>query len=139
MEKIIRFAVSLPEKLLESFDRVIDRKGYPSRSEAIRDLIRAHLVEQDWTEGDKEVVGTITIVYDHDTRELLDKLMDFQHHRHNFIISSTHIHLNEHNCLEVLIVKGKAKDIKKLSDKLISIRGIKHGKLTTTSTGKGLQ
>lgn len=138
MENIIRFAVSLPEKLLESFDKIIAKKNYPSRSEAIRDLIRAHLVEQEWTEGNKEVVGTITIVYNHETRELLDKLMDFQHHHYNFIISSTHIHLNEHNCLEVLIVKGKAKDIKEVADKLISIRGVKHGKLTTTSTGKSL-
>ncbi|MDD5529370.1 MAG: nickel-responsive transcriptional regulator NikR [bacterium] len=138
MENIIRFAVSLPEKLLESFDKLIAEKNSPSRSEAIRDLIRAHLVEQEWTEENKEVVGTITIVYDHDTRELLDKLMDFQHHHNDIIVSSTHIHLDNHNCLEVIIVKGKGKDIKDMADKLISIRGVKHGKLTTTSTGKKL-
>ncbi|MDD2889404.1 MAG: nickel-responsive transcriptional regulator NikR [bacterium] len=136
--KVIRFAVSLPEDLLETFDKIISKKNYPSRSEAIRDLIRANFIEQEWTEGNKEVIGTISIVYDHDTRELLDKLMDFQHHHHSFIISSTHIHLDNHNCLEVIIVKGKGKDIKDMADKLISIRGVKHGKLSTTSTGKEL-
>src|SRR3989338_4060082 len=107
MAGVIRFGVSLDEKLLDGFDRLISKKGYTNRSEAIRDLIRDSLVKDEWEEGDKETVGTITLVYDHHTRELTHTLTDLQHHHHKSIISTTHIHLDQHNCLEVLVVKGK--------------------------------
>ncbi len=138
MSDIIRFGVSLSQKLLENFDRIIAKKGYASRSEAIRDLIREHLVEIEWEEEKKETVGTITLVYNHETRELGEKLTHFQHQHLHSIISTTHIHLDEHNCLEVLIVRGKGKELKTIANKLISIKGVKHGKLTMTTTGKEL-
>ncbi|HWR57930.1 MAG TPA: nickel-responsive transcriptional regulator NikR [Thermodesulfovibrionales bacterium] len=136
---IIRFGISLENTLLERFDSLIKRKGYSSRSEAIRDLIRDSLVLEEWESSTVETVGTITIVYSHDTRELTDTLTDLQHLHHNSIISSMHIHLDEHNCLEVIVVKGKAKDIKGIADRLIGTKGVKHGKLTVTTTGKHLK
>jgi len=136
---LTRFGISLDRVLLERFDRLIDKKSYSSRSEAIRDLIRDSLVMQEWESATVETVGTITIVYSHDTRELADILMDLQHLYFHSIISSMHIHLDEHNCLEVIVVRGKAKDIKAIADRLIGTRGVKHGKLTVTTTGKHLK
>lgn len=138
MSDVVRFGVSLSERLLKSFDKFIEGKGYTNRSEAIRDLIREKLVEVEWEERKRETVGTITIVYDHETRELLEKLTHFQHQHVNLIISTTHVHLDEHNCLEVLIVKGKSNAIKDIANKLISTKGVKHGKLIATTTGKEL-
>lgn len=136
---IQRFGVSLDESLLKNFDSLISKKGYSNRSEAIRDLIRDSLVKKEWEKGDKEAVGTLTIVYSHDTRELLDILTDIQHEHHASVISSMHVHLDSHNCLEVLIVMGKGKNIKKIADKIIGTRGVIHGKLTLTTKGKHLR
>lgn len=138
MSDVIKFGVSMSQKLLESFDNLIVNKGYTNRSEAIRDLIREKLVELEWEDEKKETAGTITLVYDHETRELLDRLTHFQHQHVDLIISTTHVHLDEHNCLEAIIVKGKAKEIKDIADKLLSIKGVKHGKLIMTTTGKNL-
>ncbi|MGH7273347.1 MAG: nickel-responsive transcriptional regulator NikR [Nitrospiria bacterium] len=135
MKKTVRFGVSLDHHLLEDFDKWVDKKKYVNRSEAIRDLIRDHLVEQEWDEN-KETVGTISIVYTHDVRELTDTLTDLQHQYRLLIKSGMHVHLDEHNCLEVLVVKGRAGEVKKIADQLIGIRGVKHGKLTMTTTGK---
>lgn len=138
MEEIVRFGVSVEKNLLESFDELISRKGYANRSEALRDLVRDHLVEEEWKVEKKEMIGTITIVYNHHTRGLSDILIDLQHHFHNLIISTMHLHMDEDNCLEVLVVKGMVDKIKTIADKLISTRGVKHGKLTMTTTGKEL-
>ena len=131
---IIRFGVSIGESLLEKFDASIDEKGYTNRSEAIRDLIRDKLVESDWEDktytGD--AIGTITIVYNHHTREIGDKLTDIAHDHHDLIISTMHVHLTHESCLEVIVVKGRGEQISRFSDKLISIRGVKHGKLIIT-------
>lgn len=135
---IKRFSVSIPQDLLKKLDRFMDNSGYQNRSEAVRDLIRGLAVEEEWKTGKQEVVGTITLVYSHDSHDLADKLTDIQHSHHKNIISTTHIHLDEHNCLETLVVKGKAQKIKAIADMLISARGVKHGKLVTTTTGKGL-
>lgn len=135
---IFRFGISLEKALIERFDNLIKKKSDANRSEAIRDLIRDSLVTEEWETSTSETVGTITLVYSHDTRELTDNLTDMQHHFHNSIISSMHIHLDEHNCLEVIVIKGKAKDIKAIADKLIGTKGVKHGKLTVTTTGKHL-
>jgi CopG family nickel-responsive transcriptional regulator len=137
MAKLARFGVSMDEDLLRKFDILIDQRRYANRSEAIRDLIRDHLVEQEWDEN-RDTVGTITIVYSHDVRELLDKLLDLQHHYQKSIRSSLHIHLDEHNCLEVLVVRGRSGEVKKIADILIATKGVKHGKLTMTTTGKDL-
>lgn len=135
---LTRFGISLEEDLLRQFDQLIGRKGYSNRSEAIRDMIRDSLVKQEWEEGNRETVGAITLVYSHDTRELTDTLTNMQHHFHTATVSTLHVHLDEHNCLEVLVVRGKGKDIKKIADRLIGTKGVKHGKLTITTTGKKL-
>jgi len=138
MTAISRFGVSIDTKLLGSFDELISKKGYTNRSEAIRDLIRERLVENEWQEGNQDTVGAITLVYSHEQRELHDKLTELQHQKYHFIVSNLHVHLDEHNCLEVLVVKGKSKGIKKIADLLIGTRGVKHGQLTMTTRGKNL-
>ncbi len=137
MKKTVRFGVSLDHHLLEKFDQMIEEKNYTNRSEALRDLIRDHLVEEEWA-GNKETVGTITIVYGHGVRELKDALTSLQHRAQRLIKSMLHVHLDEHNCLEVLVVQGKSSEIKKIADRLIGMKGVKHGKLAMTTTGKGL-
>jgi CopG family nickel-responsive transcriptional regulator len=138
MSGITRFGVSIDSQLIKKFDARIGRKGYATRSEAIRDMIRDSLVEQEWESHDRETVGTITIVYNHHTRELEHALTDLQHKSFHRIISTLHVHLDAHNCLEVLVVKGKSREIRKIADRLIGTRGVKHGKLTATTTGKEL-
>jgi CopG family nickel-responsive transcriptional regulator len=136
--KTVRFGVAMDSDLLAKFDNVVDHKGYENRSEAIRDLVRNLLVEEEWAAGDAETVGTITLVYDHHVHDLQDNLTELQHNLHEDIISSIHVHLDAHNCLEVLIVKGKGGDIKAAADRLIGTKGVKHGRLTMTTTGKEL-
>jgi len=138
MSDIIRFGISMDSKLLKRFDELISEQGYSNRSEAFRDLVRDRLVKEEWKDGNVETVGTITIIYDHHKRDLAEKIIDHQHHQHDSIISTMHVHLDIHNCLEVLAVKGKANHIKKIADELISAKGVKHGKLVMTSTGKNL-
>jgi CopG family nickel-responsive transcriptional regulator len=138
VSELIRFGVSMDSQLIKKFDTLIGRKGYATRSEAIRDMVRDSLVEQEWASEDREIVGTITIVYNHHTRELGHALTDMQHKTFDQIISALHVHLDAHNCLEVLVVKGKSTEIKKLADRLIGTKGVKHGKLTMTTTGKEL-
>ncbi|WP_447984752.1 nickel-responsive transcriptional regulator NikR [Nitrospira sp. Nam74] len=137
MKKLVRFGVSLDHHLLDDFDRHIARKKYTNRSEALRDLIRDNLVGQEWDEN-KETVGSITFVYDHHIRDLTKKLTDIQHRFQAVILSGMHVHLDHAHCLEVLVVRGKGSDITKVSDALLSVKGVKHGKLTMTTTGKGL-
>lgn len=136
MEEVVRFGVSMPTTLLERFDRIIKVRGYTNRSEAIRDMIRDTIVEHEWMEN-KEVVGTITIVYDHHKKGVMEKLTDLQHIHHDRIASSTHIHLDHENCLEVIVVRGKPTEIKELADNMIALRGVKHGKLVITSALNG--
>jgi CopG family nickel-responsive transcriptional regulator len=134
---LVRFGVSIDEVLLKQFDELIEEKRYTNRSEALRDLIRDHLVEQEWDEN-KETIGTITIVYDHHVHELMEKLTDLQHKYQKLIKSTLHIHLDEHRCLEVLVVQGRSDHIREIADGLISTKGVKHGKLTATTTGKDI-
>jgi CopG family nickel-responsive transcriptional regulator len=134
---IVRFGVSVPEELLERFDRIIEEKGYVNRSEAIRDMMRDFIVRHEWEAGDEEVAGTITMLYNHDAG-VVKELLDLQHDYLEEIVSSIHVHMDEHNCLEVVIVKGKASKIKEIADRLLSLKGVKHGKLVMTGTGKEL-
>ena len=138
MANLFRFGVSLEKKLLDEFDALIKRKNYSNRSEAFRDLIRQDLVKEEWAKSG-EVVGAITLVYDHHKRELVNKLTDIQHDFQGTIISTQHIHLDHDNCLELIAVKGPAADITKLADTLKSVKGVKHGTLSMSSTGKGLK
>lgn len=136
MSKTIRFGVSLESKLLEKYDHLITRLGYNSRSEAIRDLIRERLVSEEWKENDNETIGVLSLVYSHHIRELTDRLTQIQHQHVDLIVSSTHIHVDQHNCLEVIILKGEGSLIKKVTDGLQSTKGVKHAKLAMTTTGK---
>jgi len=108
-------------------------KGYRNRSEAIRDLIRAAIVEEKMESGDEEMVGTVTLVFNHHVRDLSDKLTEHQHQHHHQVISALHVHLDAHNCLEVLVLRGKAADIKRIADELIGVKGVKHGRLFMTT------
>ncbi|NDY42746.1 nickel-responsive transcriptional regulator NikR [Dissulfurirhabdus thermomarina] len=137
---LVRFGVSIPGELIRAFDRYLDEREYRNRSEAIRDLIRERLVEQEWeleAEG-REVIGTITYVYDHHRRELVDAILEIQHHFPEEVVASQHVHLDHHNCLEVAIVKGGAAALRRLADKLRALKGIKHCQLTMTTTGASL-
>ena len=137
MSETVRFTVSLDDDLLEKFFAMTERKGYQSRSEAVRDLIRDALVREEW-HGDDEIVGTVTIVYDHHRRELADKLTNIQHDSHDLILSSLHVHLDHDNCLEVIAVRGRASAVQKVADALIGTKGVKHGRLCATTSGRRL-
>jgi len=139
MSKIIRFGVSLEDELLVKFDALLERIGYRNRSEAIRDLIRDRLVREAWKEGDKEIVGILSLVYNHEKSEVTERLNLIQHKNIGAIVSTTHIHLDSHNCLEVIILKGKSREIEKISDLLQSTKNVKHGGLLRTTTGEGLE
>jgi CopG family nickel-responsive transcriptional regulator len=131
MGRIVRLTVSLEEKLLEKFEKFIEEKGYLSRSEAIRDLIRAALIEKD-LKPESFAFGTITVVYDHHQKDLVDKLTEIGHNYLENIISTMHIHIDHHHCLEIIAVKGRVKEIKELTDKITSLKGVKHSKLVFT-------
>lgn len=138
MAGLVRFSVSMPEELVADFDRLIEAQGYKTRSEAVRDLIRDRLVRRQWEEGDQDVAGTLTIIYDHHVRGLGAELTEVQHDHIGLVLSTMHVHLDHHNCLEVLVMKGRAADITAISDRLIAARGVKHGKLVLTTTGEKL-
>ena len=129
-----RFSISLEEDLLAEFDEYMRRRGYSNRSEAVRDLIRKALVKQEW-ESDCEVVGVVTLVFNHHQAQLQEKITELQHEFYQLITSSTHVHMDHHNCLDVTIVKGKASRVQELAEKMIALRGVKDGNLTMSSTG----
>jgi CopG family transcriptional regulator, nickel-responsive regulator len=132
-----RFSISLEENLLETFDDYIKSHEYNNRSEAIRDLIRKSFVKKEW-EADNMVMGVITLVYDHHQHQLQEKVTEVQHGYHHHIVSTTHVHMDHHNCLEVIIVRGNALEVQGLADRLISLRGVRDGNLAMSSTGKSL-
>jgi CopG family nickel-responsive transcriptional regulator len=138
MGETTRFSVSIDSDLLSSFDTLIGKRGYQNRSEALRDVIREALVREEW-EGDEEIVGTVTIVYNHHQRELSERLTEIQHHQFASILSNMHIHLDHDNCLEVIVVRGAASNVQKIADSLIRTRGVKHGRLSATTTGRRLR
>ncbi len=136
MSTITRFGVSFETDLLEKFDQLIKEKGYHNRSEAIRDIVRDKLIEEIKHHEDQEVVGTLTLVFNHHVREVEDKLTSIEHNYHQAIISSLHVHLDKDYCLEVVVMRGKSKLVQQIADYLISLRGIKHGKLTVTGSSE---
>ena len=135
---LLRFGVSIEENLLKKFDSFISSNNYKNRSEALRDLIRIALVEEEWENADEEVAGAIVLVYNHHKRELVDKLLDIQHDYNKYIISSQHIHLDHDNCLEIIVVKGSMKFIREILSKLKSAKGVKHASLTKSTLGKNI-
>ena len=133
-----RFSISLPPKLLRDLDEMTSQQGYDNRSLAVADMIRDRLVEHRQKFGNEEIAGTITLVYDHHKQHVQATLTDIQHDHHELIISTLHVHLDHDNCLEVLVVRGKAARLKKIAEELIASKGVKHGRLTVTTTGKEL-
>ena len=139
MSSLSRIGVAIDADLLKQFDALIEERGYQNRSEAFRDLIRNELVEESWKSPDTEVVGSVTLVYDHHVRMLNNKLLDLQHDFHDAILSTRHVHLDHDNCLEVLLIKGPAAKVQQIADALISTKGVKHGRLALSSAGRDLK
>jgi CopG family nickel-responsive transcriptional regulator len=139
MGRLVRFGVAMDEDLLGKFDELVARRGVAAnRSEAVRDLVRDALVDEQWEAPDEEIVGTITMVFDHHANDLAEKLDSLQHAHHDKVVSSMHVHLDAHNCLEVIVVRGASGDIRAIAEALLGTKGVKHGKLVTTTTGRHL-
>ena len=138
MSELVRFGVSLEKALLDRFDVLIREKQYTNRSEALRDLIRRELVQKEW-QGGSDVAGAITLIYDHHKRDILRMVTDTQHAFQQVIISTQHIHLDHHNCLEIVAARGKAGEVQKLADALRSIKGVRHATLSMSSTGREIE
>jgi CopG family nickel-responsive transcriptional regulator len=138
MGDLARIGIAIPEELLAEFDRLIERRGYATRSEAVRDLVRKEIVDEIAASPNAEVYGTVTLIYDHHARLLLDKLTDIQHQYHNAIMSSVHVHLDHDNCLEVILVRGKSSLVQRLANALIATKGVKHGRFMLTTSGRDL-
>ena len=137
MSDLVRFSVAMPENLLVSFDQLVARRGVAkNRSEVIRDLVRDALVEEQGEDPDQEIVGTLTLVFSHHANDLQATLDHIQHEHHEQIISALHVHLDAHNCLEVIVMRGPSREIREMADALLGVKGVKHGNLTTTTTGK---
>ena len=135
MEKVTRFSISVDTELLKKYDSLLKKTGYSNRSEAIRDLIRERLIKEEWADPKKKVVGVLALVYDHGTRELTEVLNQIQHRHVQDVIASLHVHLDVHNCLEIIVLKGPVKRVKKIAQELLTLRNVKHGQLTMTTTG----
>ena len=138
MNQLVRFGVSLEKELLGKFDKLIRSKNYPNRSEAFRDLIRQELISREWQEAG-EIAGAITLVYNHHRRELVNRLTDIQHNFSEIIISTQHIHLDHDNCLEIVALRGNPKRAQRLMDTLKAVKGVKHGTLSMSTTGKRIE
>ena len=133
MAKLVRFGVSMDERLLEALDAVVARRHYANRSEAIRDLVRSVQVRESWEKAKGPVVGTLTLVYDHHVREVNERLVTLQHDHGDVVHSAMHVHLSHRMCLEVIVLRGKPRDVQELADRLIAARGVKHGRLVATT------
>lgn len=139
MGRLVRFGVAMDEGLLERFDALVERRGAgTNRSEAVRDLVRDAIVDAEVIDSDAEAIGTVTMVFNHGSGDLSDKLDALQHSHHDKIVSSMHVHLDAHNCLEVLVIRGRAGEIASISEQLLGTKGVKHGKLVMTATASEL-
>ncbi len=135
MPELCRIGVAINEELLERFDKLIEKRGYANRSEAFRDMIRNELVQEAWASPDVDVFGTVMLVYDHHARLVTERLTELQHQFHSSIISTLHVHIDHDNCLEVILVRGKAQAVQSLAEALIATKGVKHGRFTGTTSG----
>jgi len=138
MAKLSRTGISLEQDLLAGFDELIARRGYQNRSEALRDLIREALVAEE-VDSNKPVVGTLTLVYDHHVPNLSQKLTEIQHHGGAMVLAATHVHLDHHYCLEVIIMRGRSRELRELADRMLAMRGVELGKLVLTNSGAVLR
>jgi CopG family nickel-responsive transcriptional regulator len=139
MSDTVRFGISLSQELLDRFDGLLEKLGYGNRSEAVRDLIRQKLVEEEWEAPDVSTSAAVFLIYDHHTMSVATRLMDLQHDSFAQVIGSFHVHMDEHNCLEVIVVRGKAKELRELAGRMISLRGVKYGVLNMGTTGHGIE
>lgn len=130
--KLTRIGVSMEEDLLHKFDNLVQQKGYENRSEALRDLVRKNLLEDTWSKDEQIIAGSILLFYDHRKRNLMEELTTIQHDMHDLVLATTHFHLNQVNCLELIVVKGKAKEIQAMQHKLASLKGVSHSSLTVS-------
>lgn len=138
--ELARFSIAMPADLLDAFDGQIARRGEgANRSEAIRDLIRSSLVEEELRTPEAQVIGSLTMIYDHHTGDLTRRLDEIQHDYTPEIVSTMHVHLDHHNCLEILALRGKGERVYELADKLLGLRGVKHGELTCAATDQSLE
>lgn len=137
MSELVRVSISLEQSLFDKLEDLVESSGYSNRSEFVRDLIRARLVEDAW-EGDEEAVGTISLVYDHHARQLGEKLTSLQHDHHDQVLATTHVHLDHDLCAEVILLKGRASEIRALCDAMHKQKGVLHAELSMGSTGRGL-
>jgi CopG family nickel-responsive transcriptional regulator len=139
MSDLVRFSIAMPEDLLMQFDNLVARRGLAkNRSEVIRDLVRDALVDEEWDDPQQEIVATLTLVFNHHASDLQSKLDSIQHDHHEKIVSAMHVHLDSHNCLEVIVLRGRSDDIRSLADSILGVKGVKHGRLVTTTTGRFL-
>jgi CopG family transcriptional regulator, nickel-responsive regulator len=134
-DKVARFSLSMPARLAREFGTMARAHGYANRSQAVADLVRDRLVEHHAAQGDREIAGTITLVYDHHRRNIQALLTDIQHDHPTLIVATLHVHLDHHHCMEVLAVRGRADAVRRMADRLTAARGVQHGKLTVTTTG----
>jgi CopG family transcriptional regulator, nickel-responsive regulator len=133
-----RFTISLPDRLMDTLDRLRSERGYENRSEFVRDLVRAELVKEEWAAGAGETVGVLTLVYDHETRLLPDKLADIQHRSYRTITAALHVHLDEHSCLEIVTLRGSARRIRAIANDLLAVKGVRYGQLVPATIGTRL-
>lgn len=139
MGNVVRFSVSMDRDLLARFDELVAQRGSgTNRSETVRDLVRDALVGVEWEDPGEEIVGTVTMVFNHGSSDLSDRLDALQHAYHERIVSALHVHLDAHNCLEVLVVRGASAEVRAIANLLLGTKGVKHGKLVTTTTGRSL-
>ena len=136
MSDVVRFGVSMDDRILAALDGIVKRRGYANRSEAIRDLVRAEQVRESWESEKGLVVGTLTLVYDHHVRELSERLVALQHDHEDVVHSTMHVHLSHRMCLEVIVLRGKAREVQHLADRLIAAKGVRHGRLVATAGQK---
>ena len=133
MAELERVSLAIERELIERFDKLLERSGHKNRSEAIRDLVRNRVVEEDWAAGAGETVGTVTLVYDHTKRDLADRLLEAGHEHHGQVLATMHVHLDDTNCLEVIAMRGRPKELRHIADHLIGMKGVRHGKLVMSS------
>ena len=134
MSETERVSLAIEGDLLSRFDASIERSGHRNRSEAVRDLIRNRLIEEEWLSATKNAVATVTLVYDHTKRELADHLLEVGHEHHGAVLATLHVHLDHDNCLEIVALRGKPKQLRQIADHLIGMKGVKHGKVVVTSS-----
>lgn len=139
VSELVRLSISLEQPLMRQLERLVKKSGYANRSEFVRDMIRRRLVEEQWSDERQEVVGTITMIYDHHARQLSDKIVDIQHDYHDRVLATTHVHLSHDLCAEMIMIRGQADEIREISNRLRQLRGVLHAELAMSSTGEKLE